>query len=316
VKLLITVVFIIILVFKYNLTTVFAQMIDLSFQGMILTLAVYFVTIIISVIKWRILYPCVKLMRFFEVVMIGHFFTIVLPGQLFGEASKIIYLSNEASEYKVPGQVERLSASVIVDKITGLIGLIVIGIVGVAFSARGVQVQYILSAFMATLVGLFFLLVCLRFRWCLALVDYLSFFCETKLPGIKRAIVSLQCVVEAWRLYLNSPVKLVVSILMGVFKQATIVIMHVVLCRYLEIPVSFFDLSWICAIQAIIALLPVTVAGIGLREGGYVGTLGLLGIPATSSLALSLSIFSLQIIGALIGGVFVMKNAVFSALRS
>jgi uncharacterized membrane protein YbhN (UPF0104 family) len=133
---------------------------------------------------------------------------------------------------------------------------------------------------------------------------------------LKRPIICLRRAVDAWKVYLNSPAKLVASILMGVLYQAMIVGMHAILCRHLGIPVSFFDLCWICAVQALLVLLPITIAGVGLRESGYVGMLGFLGVSASSSLALSLSIFSLQIIGALIGGAFVMKISVTREMRS
>lgn len=311
-----TIAFIAILAFKYEFSVAFSQMNAFPLRGIILLLLIYYVTIITSAIKWEILYPHEGLTRVFEVVMIGHFFAMLLPGQLFGEASKVVYLAGEAKRSGVTGRVEVLAASVVVDKITGLTGLIIIGITGAVFGSRLEHVQYLPFYFIAMLAGLSFLLICLRFHWCCSLVDRICVFCETKLPRTKRVVASLRRVVGAWKLYLNFPVKLAVSILMGIIYQAMIVGIHIILCRYLNISVSFFDLCWICAFQAIIVLLPVTIAGIGLREGGYVGMLGLLGIPASSSLALSLSIFSLQIIGALIGGAFVMKNSITRGMRS
>jgi uncharacterized membrane protein YbhN (UPF0104 family) len=307
-KLLIAIVFIVFLAFKYNFKIVFRQMINLPIEGIVLTLVIYCGTIIVAGLKWQLLYTHTRLARLFEVIMIGHFFTMLLPGQLFGEASKVVYLAEEAKKNSVAGRVEELGMSVLVDKITGLIGLIVIGIAGATLGLRSVQTRYLSFCFIASLFVLSFILICLRFRWCFLLFDRICAFCETKLPAIKPAVACLRRAVSAWQLYLNSPAKLISSILMGVLYQAMIVGMHVILCRYLGIPVSFFDLCWVCAVQSIIILLPVTIAGIGLREGGYVGTLGLLGVSANSSLALSLSIFSLQIVGALVGGALVMKN--------
>jgi len=47
--------------------------------------------------------------------------------------------------------------------------------------------------------------------------------------------------------------------------------------------------------------LPISIAGIGLREGGYVGLLAIFGIAATPALSLSLSLFAYTLVGALLG---------------
>jgi uncharacterized membrane protein YbhN (UPF0104 family) len=52
---------------------------------------------------------------------------------------------------------------------------------------------------------------------------------------------------------------------------------------------------------ALLLLLPVSIAGLGLREGGYVGLLGLFGVPAPQALALSLMLFAYTLFGALLG---------------
>jgi uncharacterized membrane protein YbhN (UPF0104 family) len=314
-KLLMTLVFIVFLAFKYNFRIAFRKVIDLPIEGIALTLTVYCSSIMISVFRWKLLYPHGTLRRLCEVTMIGHFFAMLLPGQLFGEASKIVYLAEDAKRSDTTGRIEELAMSIAVDKIAGLIGMIVIGIAGAVLGSRSIQTRYLSFCFIAALIGLSFILVCLRFRWCSLLFDYICVFCETKLPVIKPAVACLRRAVGAWLLYLNSPTKLAASLLMGFLYQAMIISIHVILCRYLKIQVSFFDLCWICAVQSILILLPVTIAGIGLREGGYVGTLGFLGVSASSSLSLSLSIFSLQIMRALAGGIFVMKNSVSRGLR-
>ncbi|MDP2106626.1 MAG: hypothetical protein Q8J76_11585, partial [Desulfobulbaceae bacterium] len=50
-----------------------------------------------------------------------------------------------------------------------------------------------------------------------------------------------------------------------------------------------------------VLFFPVTVGGFGLREGGMVLLLGLVGLDANSAIAGVLVVFSIQIIGAVIG---------------
>ena len=52
----------------------------------------------------------------------------------------------------------------------------------------------------------------------------------------------------------------------------------------------------------VISLIPISIAGLGIREGAYVAVFANMGVPATASLAISLTIFSLNILLCLIGG--------------
>jgi preprotein translocase subunit SecG len=57
----------------------------------------------------------------------------------------------------------------------------------------------------------------------------------------------------------------------------------------------------VIGLVSIILLLPVTVAGIGLREGSLVGLMGALGQDAAATLAMSLVILALSLFAAAIG---------------
>lgn len=69
----------------------------------------------------------------------------------------------------------------------------------------------------------------------------------------------------------------------------------------LHIPYLWF-LGLVPAIS-IITLLPISIAGLGVREGAYVGVFSNMGIPAANSFSISLMVFTLNIILCLIGGV-------------
>jgi hypothetical protein len=52
---------------------------------------------------------------------------------------------------------------------------------------------------------------------------------------------------------------------------------------------------------SVATILPLSLGGIGIREGAFVGVLGFLGIGSELALALSFTILGLQLFGALIG---------------
>lgn len=60
---------------------------------------------------------------------------------------------------------------------------------------------------------------------------------------------------------------------------------------------------------SVLMLLPISVAGIGLREGGYVGLLALFGVSSDTSLALSFTFLGYALFGALLGGALELMPA-------
>lgn len=54
---------------------------------------------------------------------------------------------------------------------------------------------------------------------------------------------------------------------------------------------------------SMIALLPISIAGLGIREGAYVALFSILGVSSTLSLSISLAVFALNILLCLIGGI-------------
>lgn len=74
------------------------------------------------------------------------------------------------------------------------------------------------------------------------------------------------------------------------------------LARALELDVSIFVIGWIRTLLALAQMIPVTVAGLGVREVGLIYLLGAYDAPQALALAYSLSVFAVNLVGALVGG--------------
>lgn len=81
------------------------------------------------------------------------------------------------------------------------------------------------------------------------------------------------------------------------------VAVHYILFVALGVGISFPTLVTVMTVAMLATMLPVSVNGIGLREGVYVVLLGRLGIPAAAALSLSLLGFGLMALVSVIGGV-------------
>jgi uncharacterized membrane protein YbhN (UPF0104 family) len=85
---------------------------------------------------------------------------------------------------------------------------------------------------------------------------------------------------------------------------------HLLMGRALQINVPFSFCIILYPLVGTFAALPVSLNGLGLREGGYLFLLGLIGINAEKGIAFGLLLFLIVAVDSLIGGVlFLMKKS-------
>jgi uncharacterized membrane protein YbhN (UPF0104 family) len=78
---------------------------------------------------------------------------------------------------------------------------------------------------------------------------------------------------------------------------------------------TFFALGWIRSIVFVITLIPISIAGIGVRELGFVELLALYGTPRAEALAFAVLLFSIQLLIGGVGGLLELSNVVSDAKR-
>jgi uncharacterized membrane protein YbhN (UPF0104 family) len=83
------------------------------------------------------------------------------------------------------------------------------------------------------------------------------------------------------------------------------------LAMALPLNVDIFTLGWIRSVVAIAMFLPVSIAGLGVREATFITLLIPYGVASGDALALSLLVFSRGLVFALAGGLFEARRLVF-----
>jgi len=66
--------------------------------------------------------------------------------------------------------------------------------------------------------------------------------------------------------------------------------------------VSPLSMGWVRSVVTVLTLLPISIGGVGVREGALVFTLQSLGVPAHDALALSLLVFATTILAPGLAG--------------
>jgi len=97
------------------------------------------------------------------------------------------------------------------------------------------------------------------------------------------------------------PRSLFAAIVFGILFQGTVVVSGWIAALALGISVSPFVLGWIHLAVTLAAVLPLTIAGVGLREGTAVALLSINGVPVSEAVALSVVLIALELVLASTG---------------
>jgi uncharacterized membrane protein YbhN (UPF0104 family) len=76
-----------------------------------------------------------------------------------------------------------------------------------------------------------------------------------------------------------------------------------ILMRAASLPLNFLDIAWIGSLVLLLQTIPISFAGIGIREGAYAYLFTLFKLPSEGGILIGILFFSQMLIMALIGGV-------------
>lgn len=268
----------------------------LSTRTILLVLATSIVSWMIAIIKWKILLwkiPAREITRFH---FIGMLYNQILPGQIAGEAVKAIRLAKGRED------VSRVAASVLVDRLTGLVGLGIVAGAGLLMSSLHVaQLRMIGGLIFASTLLFTVLLFASRVPWLTNVAKRMVARMEPWTNAIGAAARAFHRFLDAWQSYVRNPWLVIASIVLGILFQATGALSVKLLANGLGIEISLADCAWILGIVSVAILLPISLGGLGVRELGFVAILGLIGVAPAQALSLAVACSAITLLGALIG---------------
>lgn len=90
---------------------------------------------------------------------------------------------------------------------------------------------------------------------------------------------------------------------LGLLRQAVAVGLVMVFVYALQVDVSLMTIVWVRSLVGVLTMIPISIAGLGIREATFVVVLGQFGVPGDQALALSLLLFSRILVYGIVGGV-------------
>jgi uncharacterized membrane protein YbhN (UPF0104 family) len=246
--------------------------------------------------RWQLLAEILKVhasfSEFVAYIFVGMFTNLFVPGLLAGDAARAIYLGRPRN------RMGEAIASIVADRAVGLVGLFWLAAASALFLNYAPLPPSVITP--TILVG------------ALALLGYLASPILARLiPLVPRPIRRAGGIVAP---YLHHPAALLIPIALSITLQIVLAVAQYLLAVGLGLgaPLSLFLLC--VPIANVVASLPLTLNGLGIRESAYLVLFGMAGMGKDDAIALGLLWFAATVISGLTGGIAFVTTPAPSAL--
>ena len=213
----------------------------------------------------------------FGLYWVGLFFNQMLPTGFGGDAVRAIALTRRG--YGLAG----VLASTMVDRVVGLIGVVVLCLAGVAiFSASSPSLA---GAVLPWLIGLLFATVTGYLLYPRLEVLLLSRFERALPPAWRFGFGELR---EAFRRLYGRRALLINAVLLSVVSQFFIIVTYQLVATGMAVEVTFGTYGLMIPLVLLAQALPISISGLGVREAALVGVAILMGWDKQTAISLSL----------------------------
>ena len=246
--------------------------------------------------KWQILLRAlgaeIGFHRLHAVTYMALFFNNFLPGALGGDGFRVLRTAEAA------GSAADAAAVVVIDRLTGLIALVLFVCVAAAVDlARGpllfpapVMAQILAAAIVA-------LLACFVAT---KLSDRVSLLNRLPLPAMARKVVGQ--LAGAFRVLHTHPSTWGSSMALGCGTLLTMVVSMYYYAIAAGIPVPFLAILLAVPLASFLVLVPISFNGLGVQEGAFMLLYQALGVPATQAFVLAIGPRITLLVFSLVGG--------------
>lgn len=268
------------------------------------SLAIASLSIFLNAMRWKVLlahytyhYSFAALSKF---AFISLFFNTYLPGGVIGDFVRAHMLSVEGIDENDSGFLNKIRASVIIDRAIGLLGLFTLSLIGGIFCCSFLIKSNFTFAFF-TIAFCVILLLCLLFSRNLQGIIKKGLTCNSKM--ITRIKVVFENLTEASISYRENYAVLLRAILLSIYSNLCVVSYFYFLAKAIQVQIPFLTLLIFVPIIEFISSAPISVGGLGIRDAAAVMFLATAGVTAPEAISISLLAFIVVLFIGGIGGI-------------
>jgi hypothetical protein len=270
-----------------------------KFSYIAVALAVYLVAQGVSAVRWAMLArplgiktPFKDLIQYY---LIGMFFNLFAPSTVGGDVSRVYYLVKDEEAQAKGRAVTTVHAamSVLMDRAIGMVVLVWLGAMALLLFPYYAVPQAVRSVTFLLAVGLL-------------IGALLTPVLRRFLPEDGHQLaVKLRLALRSYRLHWRA---LLAAVLLSLTVHLIQAWMHTVMGRALGLDVPFSFCLIIYPLVGTFSAIPISLNGLGLREGGYIFLLAVIGIGTEQSIAFGILLFLIVALDSLIGGLVFLSQ--------
>jgi len=266
-------------------------------------LILYTSTIILISWRWRLLLVSqeagVPFGQVLSLYFIGFFFNNFLPTSIGGDIYRALGAGQDSGKRAIS------AASVLVERLLGLLAVSALAILAVTLVVRQVADGYIRTLALGFGALMTLLLVLFFNRRIPKLLEALAR--RVSLWGLGQRLLRFY---QALTLYRRQKRVLISVFFISIGYQLLIVVFSYLVGLALDLGISLRYFMLCVPVTVIISLVPISINGVGVRETGYVFLLSRIGHSGSEALTLSLLIYGLSLLASLVGGVlYLLRGA-------
>ena len=228
----------------------------------------------------------------------GMFLNIFLPGALGGDVYRVYRVAQKTKDSEVA------LVSVFLERFTGLVALSALALLGLPPAFKLVGRGDIIVLFVTCvgmLVGAVLLISSPKLLvWAQPWLEKL------RLGKVAARLAKIQILLRKFAQHRQA---LALSMGLSFLLQLAIVYYHYLVAQQLKIPISYLELLVFIPIIVVVTLLPISLGGLGLKEGLWVYLFSRIGLPAEQALLLSLTITALSWLLSLPGAAILLLDS-------
>lgn len=235
----------------------------------------------------------VSLMRIMSINFSTEFYNLFLPGFISGGVIRWHRLCRDNNMRA------QAFAVIVINRLLNLFFLLLLGILGWLLEGNYAATRFAAGFLAACLLAITLGFLAISTPWFAAAVRRKLLDNEWVWPFVREKLRKLINVANEYR-----KISLSGRVQLGFYAiswNLLILLSTYLFCLALDIAVPFSALAWIRAIVTLAIMLPLTISGFGIREGGWIYFLGLYGVAPADAFVLSLMTFVRSLFQAIIG---------------
>jgi glycosyltransferase 2 family protein len=299
-KVLITLILLTVVALTVDLRQVWSAIEKASWLYLLIALVLYQVGIVVRSYRWqellraqRVSIPLVKLLALYYV---GTFFNNFLPTGFGGDVVKMFELSHYGASSEVA------VSTVLADRVTGLLVLFIMAMFMLPFSLKLVPASIIII--LVSIITSFVLIMVLFLNR--KLHDYLM-----RHFGLIRRLFSRPKLAAFYLSFTRYNLRsLWKSLLASLLFNILLIVVHILLGKSVDININAVYFFIFIPIISSLLILPISISGLGVREGGYVLLFAQAGVDKSQALAMSLLFYILNLATGAVGGLLYLIQSV------